>query len=174
LIIIFTDINLFNKFSIPSFGILKNKIVIGSLIFIMGVHFCFNFTSKIISFNAGSVYKNILKESNKINDVKSEGFIFIPAQLSLECHKNKNIRIIHNSIRLFRPDEVPAGTIVYLYADNQMEWLKNNIITFGNIEKWKREIIIPFNEGVYGYKALIFPNVKPAYRIGFAKFTKTE
>jgi len=129
--------------------------------------------SSFKSNDAGCIYKDILKKISSIKKVDNNRLLFLPSQLSIENYHNKNQRIIYPSVRMTYKKEVPVGTNVYFFLNDQIDWIEGNPSIFGHLENWRFDTIIPFAPGQYSLMGSISDS-KPVNNIGLMKLTRIK
>jgi hypothetical protein len=148
------------------------KVVIVCMVYVFTLNSLKLFSS-LKSYDAGCIYKNVLKKITSIKKEKNNSLIFLPSQLSIEYYKNENQRIIFPSVNVIYKKQVPIGTNVYFFLSDQIEWIEGNPLIFGHLDNWRFDTIIPFAPGQYSLMGSISDS-KPVNNVGLLKLTRIK
>ena len=129
--------------------------------------------SSLKSFDAGFIYKDVLKKISSIKKEDNNSLLFLPSQLSIETYQNTHQRIIFPSVRTIYKKEAPIGTNVYFFLNDQIDWIEQNPSIFGNLKNWSCDTIISFVPGQYSLIGSIIDS-KPINNVGLLKLTRIK
>ena len=149
-----------------------SKLVIVCIVYVFSLN-SLKLVSSLKSYEAGFIYKDVLKKISNIKKEDNNSLLFLPSQLSIETYQNTHQKIIFPSVRTIYKKEAPVGTNVYFFLNDQIDWIEANPLIFGHLENWRFDTIIPFAPGQYSLMGSIIDS-KPVNNVGLLKLTRIK